>query len=203
MSTKTNTNSEIIFSSDILTIITSHMYEDVTKLSILSQINKYIHNIIKNDIIYIEEKNYYIDYYNFLNLIKNTEMYCNSITFEEKIKKAKKIEKLIPIIQNMESNSWCIDYLDNQISELHDEFSSNKSGRWFHRKIAEYGYDHIYYIQNFVQILYQILLQISTNYILSILDKKFYNNDIHYSHIESIQDWLLEGEDLYEKENYN
>jgi hypothetical protein len=192
----TNRNSEIIFSSDILPIISSYIYKDITKLSILSQTNKSINNIIKNDIIYIKEKNDYIDYRNFLNLIKNTQMYCNSNTFEEKIKKAKKIDKFTLLIKNISSNSWCIQNLDNYISELYDEFSSIESDRWFHRKINKYGIDHIYYIQNFVQILYQILLQISPNYILSILDKNSYNYDIHYSHIELIQSWLLEGEKI-------
>jgi flavorubredoxin len=70
-----STNTEIIFSSDILKIITSHMYdEDVTKLSILSKTNKYINNIIKNNIIYIQEKNKYIDYCNCVNVIKNIEI---------------------------------------------------------------------------------------------------------------------------------
>jgi hypothetical protein len=198
-----STNSEMIFSSDILAIITSHMYnyKDVTKLSILSQTNKSINNIIENDIIYIEEKNDYIDYYNFKNLIKNTELYCNSLTFEEQIKKAKKIDKLLSIIRNISSNSWCIQNLDNHICGLYYKFSSMESDRWFHRKIRKYGIDHIYYIQYLVQILYEILLQISPDYILSILDINSYDYDIHYTHIEYIQNWLLEGEDLDNSSN--
>jgi hypothetical protein len=193
----TNRNSEIIFSSDILPIISSYIYKDITKLSILSQTNKSINNIIENDIIYIKKKNDSIDYNNFQNLIKNTEMYCKSNTFEEKIKKAKKIDKLIPIIQNMESNSWCIKKLDNYISELYDEFSSMQSDRKFHRKIAKYGIDHIYYIQYFVQILYQILLQISPTYIISILDiNSYYKWEVEDLYLERIKNWLLEGEKI-------
>jgi hypothetical protein len=193
----TNRNSEIIFSSDILPIISSYIYKDITKLSILSQTNKSINNIIENDIIYIKKKNDSIDYNNFQNLIKNTEMYCKSNTFEEKIKKAKKIDKLIPIIQNMASNSWCIKKLDNYISELYDEFSSMQSDRKFHRKIAKYGIDHIYYIQYFVQILYQILLQISPTYIISILDiNSYYKWEVEDLYLERIKNWLLEGEKI-------
>jgi hypothetical protein len=195
MSTKTN--SEMIFSSDIIPIITSHIYEeDVTIVCILSQVNK----SIKNDIIYIEEKNDYIDDRNFENLIKNTEMYCKSNTFEEKVEKAKKIDKFTLLIKNIPSNSWFIEDLERQISDLYYDFSSNEGDRWFPRTIAEYGTEHIYYIQHVVQILYQILLQISPGYRVRILDKNLYKYDIDGTCIDSVERWLLEGEELDEED---
>jgi hypothetical protein len=152
-----------------------------------------MHSIISNDIVYMQNKQSHMDRSNVQRFIQRIELYCNTITFEEQIKQANEIDTLGLLVQN---NSWCIQSLDNYICELYYEFSSMESDRWFHRKINQYGINYIYYIQYLVQVLYENLLQVSPDYLISILDVNAYDYDIDHSRIECIQGWLLEGEEI-------
>jgi hypothetical protein len=193
----TYTLSEMVFSSDVLSIITSHMCngEDIIQLSMLSQTNKYIHNIVENDVGYIKEKDNYIDDCDFKNLIKSTEAYCKSTTFEEQVDRAKEMDNFLSRIRDIPSNRWCVERMDNIMCELYYEFCSMENDRWFHQTVRKYGIGHVYHIQYFVKTLYEILREISPDYVLSICDMTSYDC-VHSTYMECIHLWLLEGEDL-------